>query len=646
MINDNDYNADIFHGYDASSIEILEGLEAVRKKPGMYIDSTSTKGAYHLIWEIIDNSIDEALAGFAKEIILEIFPGNIVRVSDDGRGIPVGIHPKTKKPAVETILTHLHAGGKFKNNPNSRDYSYSGGQHGVGSSVVNALSTWFTVEIHLNNKIYYQKYEKGVPMTPLEIKGTTNKRGTIVTFLPDITIFKEMNNFSYSTDVLKNRLQQLSFLNKNIKLTLVDARKDPYKVLTFYSEGGIKEYLQYLNENKKTLNQVFCQKYHAESIFLEIAFQYNDSYATNIYSFVNNIPTHEGGTHEEGFKMSLNRVLSKYAKDKNLLKKDMSFIGEDTLEGITAIISLRHFDPLFEGQTKTKLGNYEMRQFVSKHFGDALESYLLENPQEAKKIVDKCLLAAKARVAAKKAREFTRKKTPLDLLSFASKLADCRVKDPATSELYIVEGDSAGGSAKQGRDSKFQAILPLRGKILNVEKSRLGKILSNNEIVSLIQSIGTGIDKEFNLNKARYHRIIIMTDADVDGAHIRTLLLTFFFRNLRPLIENSYIYFAQPPLYKAQQNKKVNYFYNEQDLKEFMSKSKSKIILQRYKGLGEMNAEQLWETTMNPNTRTLLQVKLEDALEADRIFTMLMGEEVAARKDFIQKNATYADIDI
>ncbi|KOR75443.1 DNA gyrase, beta subunit [Candidatus Phytoplasma pruni] len=634
MVKSNNYNAD--------SIQILEGLEAVRKRPGMYIGSTSEKGLNHLVWEIVDNSIDEALAGYADEITVEIMPDNVVRVTDNGRGIPVGIHTKTQKSAVETILTTLHAGGKFDNS----SYKVSGGLHGVGASVVNALSAWFTVEIHVDNKMHYQKYERGNPITPLEVTGTTDKRGTVITFLPDETIFLDMKNFSYQLDVFKNRLQQLAFLNKGIKLNIADTRKEPIKQFNFYYEGGIKEYLKYLNTNKKGLNQDFYQETEVENMALEIAFQYTDVYSSNIYSFVNNIPTHEGGTHEEGFKMALNRILSNYAKDKNLLKKDMSFIGEDTLEGITTIISLRHHDPLFEGQTKAKLGNHEVRQFVSKQFGEALERYLLENPQEAKKIIEKILLAAKARIAAKKAREVTRRKSPLDSLGFASKLADCYSKDPTSSELYIVEGDSAGGSAKQGRNSKFQAILPLRGKIINVEKSRLEKILSNNEIVSLIQAIGAGIDQEFNISKVRYHRIVIMTDADVDGAHIRILLLTFFFRNLRPLIEHGYIYFAQPPLYKVQQGKKINYFYNEETLKGYLAINKNKISLQRYKGLGEMNPEQLWDTTMNPETRTLLKVSLENALEADRIFNMLMGEEVSFRKTFIKDNAIYADIDV
>ncbi|TVY12440.1 DNA topoisomerase (ATP-hydrolyzing) subunit B [Candidatus Phytoplasma pini] len=630
--------------YNADSIQILEGLEAVRLRPGMYIGSTSEKGLYHLVWEIIDNSIDEALSGFANNITLEIISPKIIRISDNGRGIPVDIHPKTQKPAVETILTTLHAGGKF----NNFSYEFSGGLHGVGASVVNALSEWFEIEIHMNQKIYYQRYKKGVPVSPLQEKGITKETGTVITFCPDFDIFKEIENFSFRLEILKTRVQQLAFLNKNLNLNLIDLREEPTKSISFCYKGGIKEYLQYLNENKKVLNQIFYQEYKFNDVYCEISFQYSESYSSNIYSFVNNIPTHEGGTHEEGFKMSMNRILTKYAKDKNLLKKDVNFIGEDTLEGITVIISLRIHNPLFEGQTKAKLGNQEIKYFISKNFGDRLERYLLENPQEAKKIIEKCLLSVKARIAAKKAREITRRKSPLDSLGFASKLADCYNKVPSDSELYIVEGDSAGGSAKQGRDSKFQAILPLRGKIINVEKSRLEKVLSNNEIISLIQAIGTNIDKEFDLNKARYHRIIIMTDADVDGAHIRTLLLTFFFRKLRPLIEKGYIYFAKPPLYKLQQNKKIHYLYSEEELKSFIHEdtNKSKISIQRYKGLGEMNPEQLWDTTMNPTTRTLLQVQLEDALEADRIFSMLMGEEVSYRKTFIQDNAIYADIDI
>ncbi|WP_210954922.1 DNA topoisomerase (ATP-hydrolyzing) subunit B [Candidatus Phytoplasma luffae] len=637
MIKDKIYNAD--------SIQILEGLEAVRKRPGMYIGSISDKGLYHLVWEILDNSIDESLAGFADEISLEILNDNVIRISDNGRGIPVDIHSQTNKPAVETILTTLHAGGKF----DKKNYQISGGLHGVGASVVNALSSWFSVEIHRDNKIYYQKYEKGAPIMPLTKKGTTTKRGTIITFTPDSSIFTNMDTFVYKLDVLKERVQQISFLNKKIKLNIIDRTVQPSKEFNFHYKNGIKEYILSLNQNKKVLNNIFYQEYNDNNLFYEIAFQYSENYSSNVYSFVNNIPTKEGGTHEEGFKIALNRILNKYAKDKNILKKETNLISDDTLEGILVIISLKHPEPLFEGQVKNKLGNQEVRQFISKTFGEFFESYLLENPQEAKKILEKCTIAMKARIAAKKAREITRKKNSLELLNFNSKLTDCHNKDPENSELYIVEGDSAGGSAKQGRDSKFQAILPLRGKIINVEKSRLDKVLSNNEIVSLIQAIGTGIDKEFNLQKARYNRIIIMTDADVDGAHIRTLLLTFFFRNLRSLIENGYIYFAQPPLYKVQQNKKNQYFYNEKEYKEYLDKMKKEnktVSSQRYKGLGEMNPEQLWETTMNPLTRTLLKVHLEDAVEADKVFDKLMGKLVEQRKIFIEENATEAQIDI
>ncbi|WP_334330806.1 DNA topoisomerase (ATP-hydrolyzing) subunit B [Candidatus Phytoplasma prunorum] len=626
--------------YNAESIQVLEGLEAVRIRPGMYIGSTNEKGLNHLVWEIIDNAIDESLEGYADEIKLEVLPENVIRVTDNGRGIPVDIHPKTNKTVVETILTTLHAGGKFDNS----SYKISGGLHGVGASVVNALSSWFLVEIHLKGKLYFQKYEKGKPVTELEIKGNTDKKGTVITFLPDNEIFKETTKYNF--EILKIRMQQLAFLNKGIKLIIIDKRKDIEEKFEFHYKEGLKEYIKYLNKNKIILNKEFYQEKFFEKMFFEIVFQYTEVYNSNIYSFVNNIPTHDGGTHEEGFKMALNRILNKYVKDKNMLKKNINFISEDTLEGLTMIISLKHPNPSFESQTKTKFLNSEVRQIISKLFGEELEKYLLENPQEAKKIIEKCLLSSKARMDAKKAREATRRKSPLETLGFASKLADCYNKNPKESELYIVEGDSAGGSAKQGRDSKYQAILPLKGKVLNVEKARLEKILSNKEIISLIQAVGTGFGKDFNIEKVRYHRIIIMTDADVDGAHIRTLLLTFFFRNLKPLIEKGYIYFAKSPLYKIQYGKKITYAYEEQELKKILSQINSKFNIQRYKGLGEMNPEQLWETTMNPETRTLLQVNLEDDLESDKIFNMLMGEEVSIRKEFIQNNAVYADLDV
>jgi DNA gyrase subunit B len=624
--------------YDASNIQILEGLEAVRKRPGMYIGSTGARGLHHLVWEIIDNSIDEALGGYATNIKLEILKDDIIKVTDDGRGIPVDLHPKTNRPAVETILTSLHSGGKF----DGKSYKVSGGLHGVGASVVNALSEWFVVEIHRNNKIYEQKYERGVPMTEVIEIGESIHTGTVITFKSDHLVFTETTVYDY--EILRSRVQQLAFLNKGIKITILDSRGDQPIENTYHYEGGIVEYVEFLNKGKGKVNQdILYTEKETEGITLEIALQYNDSYSTNIYSFANNIPTHEGGMHEDGFKLALSRVINKYATDNNLLKKDDSLIGEDTREGLTAVVSVKHPDPQFEGQTKTKLGNPEVRQISSQIVGEGLERYLAENPQDAKAIVEKCLLASRARLAAKKAREATRRKSPLDQLGFASKLADCRSKDPAISEMYIVEGDSAGGSAKQGRESEYQAILPLRGKVLNVEKARLDKILSNKEILSMIQAIGTGIGEEFDAAKARYHKIVIMTDADTDGGHIRTLLLTFFFRYMKPLIDLGYIYVAQPPLFKVQQGRRVEYVYTDQQLNILLEEMGGRPTLQRYKGLGEMNPEQLWETTMNPETRTLLQVSLKDALDADMVFSMLMGEEVEPRKNFIQENAIYAD---
>jgi DNA gyrase subunit B len=624
--------------YNASNIQILEGLEAVRKRPGMYIGSTGTRGLHHLVWEIIDNSIDEALGGYATNIKLEILKDDIIRVTDDGRGIPVDLHPKTNRPAVETILTSLHSGGKF----DGKSYKVSGGLHGVGASVVNALSEWFVVEIHRNNKVYEQKYERGVPMTEVIEIGESIHTGTVITFKSDHLVFTETTVYDY--EILRSRVQQLAFLNKGIKITIVDSRGDQPIENTYHYEGGIVEYVEFLNKGKGKVNQdILYTEKETDGITLEIALQYNDSYSTNIYSFANNIPTHEGGMHEDGFKLALSRVINKYATDNNLLKKDDSLIGEDTREGLTAVVSVKHPDPQFEGQTKTKLGNPEVRQISSQIVGEGLERYLAENPQDAKAIVEKCLLASRARLAAKKAREATRRKSPLDQLGFASKLADCRSKDPSISEMYIVEGDSAGGSAKQGRESEYQAILPLRGKVLNVEKARLDKILSNKEILSMIQAIGTGIGEEFDASKARYHKIVIMTDADTDGGHIRTLLLTFFFRYMKPLIDLGYIYVAQPPLFKVQQGRRVEYVYTDQQLNTLLEEMGGRPSLQRYKGLGEMNPEQLWETTMNPETRTLLQVSLKDALDADMVFSMLMGEEVEPRKNFIQENAIYAD---
>jgi len=628
--------------YNAENIQILEGLEAVRKRPGMYIGSTGARGLHHLVWEIVDNSIDEALGGYATNITLEILENNIIRVTDDGRGIPVDIHPKTKRPAVETILTTLHSGGKF----DGKSYKVSGGLHGVGASVVNALSEWFLIEIHRDEKRYQQRYERGFPVTELTIIGESIHTGTCVTFKADPNVFNETLVYEY--EILRNRVQQLAFLNKGIRISISDQRLESPVTHSYHYEGGIVEYISFLNTGKAKVNQdiLYIEK-EIDGISLEIALQYNDSYATNIHSFANNIPTHEGGMHEEGFRLALTRIMNKYASENNYLKKDESFLGEDTREGLTAILSIKHPNPQFEGQTKTKLGNPEVRQITSQVFGDGLDRYLMENPQDAKAIIEKCIIASRARIAAKKARDATRRKSPLDALGFASKLADCRSKDPAISEIYIVEGDSAGGSAKQGRESEYQAILPLRGKVLNVEKARIEKALSNKEILSLIQALGTGIGEEFDVTKARYHKIVIMTDADVDGAHIRTLLLTFFFRHMKPLIDLGYIFIAQPPLYKIQQGKRVEYVYTDEALQRLLEEMGGRPTIQRYKGLGEMNPEQLWETTMDPERRTLLQVSLKDAMDADQIFTMLMGEEVEPRKAFIQENAIYAsNIDV
>jgi len=624
--------------YDASNIQILEGLEAVRKRPGMYIGSTGSRGLHHLVWEIIDNSIDEALGGYATNIKLELLKGEIVRVTDDGRGIPVDLHPKTHRPALETILTSLHSGGKF----DGKSYKVSGGLHGVGASVVNALSEWFIAEIHRDDKAYEQRFERGIPVTDVNVIGVSEHTGTIITFKADHLVFTETQVYDF--EILRNRVQQLAFLNKGIKITISDQRGETPVENTYHYEGGIVEYVGFLNTGKGKVNQdiIYVEK-EVDGIQIEIAMQYNDSYATNLYSFTNNIPTHEGGMHEDGYKLALTRVLNKYGTDSGALKKDDSFLGEDTREGLTTIISVKHPNPQFEGQTKTKLGNPEVRGITSQVFGDGLERYLLENPTDAKGIIEKCLMASRARVAAKKAREATRRKSPLDALGFASKLADCRSKDPVISEIYIVEGDSAGGSAKQGRESEYQAIMPLRGKVLNVEKARIDKILSNKEILSLIQALGTGIGEEFDAEKARYHKVVIMTDADIDGAHIRTLLLTFFFRFMKPLIDLGYVFIAQPPLYKVQSGKRVEYVYSDEQLQKLLDEMGGRPQIQRYKGLGEMNPEQLWETTMDPENRTLLQVSLKDAMDADQVFSMLMGEEVEPRKQFIQENAIYAN---
>jgi len=629
----------IEHTYDESQIQVLEGLEAVRKRPGMYIGSTGQKGLHHLVWEIVDNSVDEALAGYCTEIGVSIEKDNSITVIDNGRGIPVGIHEKMGRPAVEVIMTVLHAGGKF----GGGGYKVSGGLHGVGASVVNALSEELEVFVYREGKIYYQKYQRGVPCTDLQVIGETDRTGTTVHFKPDPEIFTETTEYDY--DILANRLRELAFLNRGIRITIEDKRSDNGKKNEYYYEGGIKSYVEHLNRTREVLHE---EPIHVvgerDGIYVEIALQYNDSYTSNIYSFANNIHTHEGGTHESGFKTALTRIINDYARKQNIMKEnDSNLTGEDVREGLTAIVSVKHPAPQFEGQTKTKLGNSDARAVTDSLFSEQFETFLLENPTVARKIVEKGMMAARARLAAKKARELTRRKSALEISNLPGKLADCSSKDPSISELYVVEGDSAGGSAKQGRDRHFQAILPLRGKIINVEKARLDKILSNNEVRAIITALGTGIGEDFDITKARYHKIIIMTDADVDGAHIRTLLLTFFYRYMRELIEKGYVYIAQPPLYKIQQGKHVEYAYNDRQLEAILSQlpENPKPNIQRYKGLGEMNPEQLWETTMNPETRTLLQVSLEDAIEADETFEILMGDKVEPRRQFIEENAKY-----
>jgi DNA gyrase subunit B len=624
--------------YDADQIQVLEGLEAVRKRPGMYIGSTSGKGLHHLVWEIVDNSIDEALAGYCDEINVIIEPDNSITVKDNGRGIPVGIQEKMGRPAVEVIMTVLHAGGKF----GGGGYKVSGGLHGVGASVVNALSTELEVFVHRDGHIHYQKYERGVPVADLKVIGTTDVTGTVTHFKPDSEIFTE--TLEYDFDTLATRIRELAFLNRGLKITIEDKRVEN-KRNEYHYEGGIRSYVEHLNRTKEVVHDepIYIEG-DRDGITVEVAMQYNEGYTESIYSFANNIHTYEGGTHESGFKTALTRVINDYARKNGLIKEsDANLSGEDVREGITAIISIKHPDPQFEGQTKTKLGNSEVRAITDAVFANRLDKFMLENPMVARKIVDKGLMAARARLAAKKARELTRRKSALEVSSLPGKLADCSSKDPSESEIYIVEGDSAGGSAKQGRDRHFQAILPLRGKILNVEKARLDKILSNNEVRAMITAIGTGIGEDFDISKARYHKIVIMTDADVDGAHIRTLLLTFFYRYMRKILEAGYVYIAQPPLYKVQQGKRIEYAYNDRDLDRIFAAlpSQPKPNIQRYKGLGEMNPEQLWDTTMDPETRTMLQVSLEDAIEADETFEMLMGDKVEPRRNFIEENAKY-----
>ncbi|RXT08904.1 DNA topoisomerase (ATP-hydrolyzing) subunit B [Ammoniphilus sp. CFH 90114] len=626
------------HSYDASQIQVLEGLEAVRKRPGMYIGSTSSRGLHHLVWEVVDNSIDEALAGYCSDVLVTIHEDNSVSVIDNGRGIPTGIHEKTGKSTVETVLTVLHAGGKF----GGEGYKVSGGLHGVGISVVNALSEWVEVEVKRDGKIHKQRFAFGSPEGNLEVVGTAEETGTKVTFKPDSQIFTETTVYEY--EVLQKRLRELAFLNKGIRISLVDERQDRND--TYKYDGGIVSFVQHLDKNKESLlEEPIYISTEKDGLFVEVAIQYNDSFVSNLYSYANNIHTHEGGTHESGFKSALTRVINDYARKHNVLKeKDDNLTGDDAREGLTAIISVKIPDPQFEGQTKTKLGNSEARSITESVFSEHFMDYLNEHPVEARKIMEKAMMASRAREAAKKARELTRRKNALEVSALPGKLADCSSKDPSISEIYIVEGDSAGGSAKQGRDRHFQAILPLRGKVINVEKARLDKILSNNEIRTIITAFGTGIGEDFDIAKARYHKIIIMTDADVDGAHIRTLLLTFLYRYMKPLIEEGYVYIAQPPLYKISQGKSVRYAYTDEQLRATLKEigDKPEPNIQRYKGLGEMNPDQLWDTTMDPETRTLLRVSLEDAMEADEIFDTLMGDRVEPRRDFIQENAQYA----
>lgn len=623
--------------YGASQIQVLEGLEAVRKRPGMYIGSTSPRGLHHLVYEVVDNSIDEALQGYCSDIYVSINEDGSVLVKDNGRGIPVEIHPKTGKSTLETVLTNLHAGGKF----GGGGYKVSGGLHGVGVSVVNALSKWMVAEVYLNGKRYKQTYEKGLPTSKLEVVGESQDKGTMIQFMPDETIFDEIE-FKYET--LEYRLRELSFLNKGIKIVFEDKREGQEKRKEFHYTGGLVEYIKYLNKSRTGIHDdiVYIDK-KVDDCFVELAMQYTDGYTENIYSFANNINTHEGGSHLSGFKAALTKTVNDYAKRNKFLKEnDVNLLGEDIREGLTAVVSVKLPEPQFEGQTKTKLGNSFMRGIVDSVTVDELGSFLEENPSTARIIVDKALRAQRAREAAKKARELTRRKSVLESTSLPGKLADCAEKDPSKSEIFLVEGDSAGGSAKQGRDRNSQAILPLIGKILNVEKSRLDRILSSDEIKNMITAYGCGIGEDFDIDKARYHKIIIMTDADVDGAHIRTLLLTFFFRYMRPLIDEGYVYAAQPPLYKVTKQKKEHYVYSDKELNILLDEiGRNGVELQRYKGLGEMNAEQLWETTMNPETRTLLQVTVEDAAIADEVFSMLMGDKVAPRKEFIEENARF-----
>ena len=621
--------------YGASNITVLSGLDAVRKRPGMYIGSTGPRGLHHLVYEVVDNAIDEAMAGYCDTITVTIEKDGSVSVSDDGRGIPIEMHPKFGMPALEVVMTKLHAGGKFDKDT----YKVSGGLHGVGVSVVNALSKKLVVLVRRNGKEVTMGFEQGKTVQPMKEVGSSQETGTTVRFWPDEEIFQETVLFQY--EILQARLRELAFLNKGVRIRLLDARDGKSQEDDFHYEGGIVSFVEYLNENKQKLHNPIYLNKAKDNIELEVSVQYTDNYNENVFSFVNNINTHEGGTHLSGFKSALTRSFNQYAEKAGLLKNGAKLSSDDVREGLTAIISVRVPEPQFEGQTKTKLGNSEVKGIVDSLVMSGLSTFLEENPKEARLIVEKSMLAAQAREAARKARELTRRKSVLESSTLPGKLADCSNKDPSKSELFLVEGDSAGGSAKQGRHKEFQAILPLRGKILNVEKARLNKIMSSNEIITIITALGCSIAEDFTIEKARYHKIVIMTDSDVDGAHISTLILTFFFRYMRPLIEAGYVYIAQPPLYLVKKGREKNYCLNDDELHKLVKSygGEQGLTIQRYKGLGEMNPEQLWETTMDPATRTLKQVTIEDAVEADRIFTVLMGDDVEPRKKFIQENA-------
>ena len=621
--------------YDERSIAVLEGLEAVKKRPSMYIGTTGPRGLHHLVYEVVDNSIDECLAGYCKNIWITIHKDNSITVVDDGRGIPVGMMEKQRKPAAEVVLTTLHAGGKF----GGKVYKVSGGLHGVGVSVVNALSRWLILEVGREGKVYQQRYERGTPVTELKVVGETNRTGTIISFSPDPDIFETLD---FDFDTIAQRMREMAFLNRGLRIEIRDERKDPPEEAVYRYEGGVVDFVKHINANKDPLHgRIIYMSAEQEDAQVEISLQYNKGYVENIYTFANNINTHEGGSHLAGFKAALTRVINDYARKKGFLKeKDQNLIGEDVREGLAAIVSVKLREPQFEGQTKTKLGNTDIKGFVESTVNTKLAEWFEEHPSEARAIVTKVIGASKARMAARNARELTRRKGLLESTSLPGKLADCTMRDPSLCEIYLVEGDSAGGSAKQARDRRFQAILPLKGKILNVEKARLHKILNNSEIQAIISAAGTGIGEEFDISKARYHKAIIMTDADVDGAHIRTLILTFFFRYMQEMIEAGYVYIAQPPLYRLHCDKADYYAYGEAEMEELLSRfDGKKYEVQRYKGLGEMNAEQLWETTMNPEKRILMQVTLEDAIIADEIFNTLMGDDVDARRQFVQKHA-------